>query len=37
MIFIHIILLALGFVMLVKGADLFVDGAAGIATKFKKV
>ena len=35
MIFIHIILLALGFVMLVKGADLFVDGAAGIATKFK--
>jgi len=25
----------LGFVMLVKGADLFVDGSAGIATKFK--
>lgn len=27
-------LLALGFFMLVKGADYFVDGAAGIATKF---
>lgn len=27
-------LLAIGFVMLVKGADYFVDGAAGIATKF---
>ena len=27
-------LLVIGFVMLVKGADYFVDGAAGIATKF---
>lgn len=27
-------LLVLGFAMLVKGADYFVDGAAGIATKF---
>ena len=27
-------LLALGFIMLVKGADWFVDGAAGIADKF---
>lgn len=27
-------LLSLGFFMLVKGADYFVDGAAGIATKF---
>ena len=31
---IQILLLALGFVMLVKGADWFVDGAAGIAAKF---
>ena len=31
---IQIVLLALGFFMLVKGADYFVDGAAGIATKF---
>ena len=28
-------LLVLGFLLLVKGADLFVDGAAGIANKFK--
>ncbi len=28
------ILLAVGFFMLVKGADWFVDGAAGIAEKF---
>ncbi len=34
MIILQIILLALGFFMLVKGADYFVDGAAGIATKF---
>lgn len=27
-------MLAIGFVMLMKGADLFVDGAAGIARKF---
>ncbi len=31
----QIILLCVGFVMLVKGADWFVDGASGIATKFK--
>ena len=31
---IQIGLLALGFFMLVKGADYFVDGAAGVATKF---
>ena len=31
---IQLLLLVLGFVMLVKGADLFVDGASGIATKF---
>ena len=31
---IQIALLAIGFLMLVKGADYFVDGAAGIATKF---
>lgn len=30
----QLLLLALGFVMLVKGADWFVDGAAGIAEKF---
>lgn len=28
------VLLAVGFLMLVKGADVFVDGAAGIADKF---
>ena len=31
----NLLMLALGFVLLVKGADLFVDGAAGIANKFK--
>ena len=31
---IQLLLLVLGFVMLVKGAYLFVDGASGIATKF---
>lgn len=31
---IQIVLLVVGFTMLVKGADYFVDGAAGIATKF---
>jgi len=31
---IQIGLLIIGFTMLVKGADYFVDGAAGIATKF---
>lgn len=31
----NIILLVLGFVILIKGADLFVDGASGIANHFK--
>ena len=30
----QLVLLVIGFVMLVKGADVFVDGAAGIADKF---
>lgn len=34
MIAVQILLLVVGFAMLVKGADWFVDGAAGIATKF---
>jgi len=34
-IFLQLILLCIGFVMLVKGADWFVDGSSGIATKFK--
>ena len=33
-IFINILLLAAGFLMLIKGADLFVDGSSGIASKF---
>lgn len=33
--FLNIILLILGFVILIKGADLFVDGASGIAGNFK--
>ena len=33
-IIVQVLLLALGFVMLVKGADWFVDGAASIAAKF---
>lgn len=33
-IFVQVILLAVGFVMLMKGADWFVDGAAWIADKF---
>ena len=32
---INTILLLLGFTILIKGADLFVDGASGIATNFK--
>ena len=32
---IQFLLLCVGFVMLVKGADWFVDGSSGIATKFK--
>ncbi|MBQ3557073.1 MAG: calcium/sodium antiporter [Oscillospiraceae bacterium] len=31
---VQVLLLALGFVMLVKGADWFVDGASGIADRF---
>lgn len=31
----NLLMLALGFVLLVKGADWFVDGAAGIANNFK--
>ena len=34
MVEILVVLLVIGFTMLVKGADYFVDGAAGIATKF---
>lgn len=34
-IFIQILLLLFGFALLIKGADWFVDGAAGIATKLK--
>lgn len=30
-----IVLVVVGFVVLIKGADLFVDGASGIASKFK--
>ncbi len=33
-ILLQILLLAVGFVMLVKGADWFVDGAAGVADRF---
>ena len=32
---VNVVLLLLGFVLLVKGADFFVDGAAGIAKKLK--
>ena len=31
----EIVLLSLGFLLLVKGADWFVDGASGIATKLR--
>ena len=31
---IELVLLVTGFVMLIKGADIFVEGAAGIAAKF---
>ncbi len=34
-IILQVILLVAGFVLLVKGADVFVDGAAGIANKFR--
>ena len=30
----QVLLLVLGFLMLVKGADWFVDGASGIAERF---
>jgi len=33
--FFNIILLVLGFIILIKGADLFVDGASGVAGNFK--
>ncbi len=33
--FLNIILLIIGFIILIKGADLFVDGASGIAGNFK--
>lgn len=32
--FLQIVLLIIGFAMLIKGADLFVDGAAGVADRF---
>lgn len=32
--FVNILLLVLGFVLLIKGADYFVDGASGIADRF---
>ena len=35
MLFLQLLLLALGFALLVKGADWFVEGASGIADKFK--
>ena len=34
-IILQLALLAVGFVMLVKGSDWFVDGAASIAAKFR--
>ena len=33
--FLHIILLVVGFVILIKGADIFVDGASSVASNFK--
>ena len=32
---INVLLLIIGFIILIKGADFFVDGASGIATHFK--
>lgn len=32
--FVELVLLVIGFAMLIKGADIFVEGAAGIAAKF---
>ena len=34
MLFLQLLLLAVGFILLVKGADWFVEGASGIADKF---
>ena len=31
----NIVLLVIGFIILIKGADFFVDGASGIAGNFK--
>ena len=33
--FLSIILLVVGFVILIKGADIFVDGASNVAANFK--
>jgi cation:H+ antiporter len=33
--FVNVILLVIGFIILIKGADFFVDGASGIAGNFK--
>ena len=33
--FIHLILLIIGFIILIKGADIFVDGSSSIAGNFK--
>ncbi len=33
--FLNIIILIIGFIILIKGADLFVDGASGVAGNFK--
>ena len=32
---VQIILLIVGFIILIKGADIFVDGASGVAKNFK--
>ena len=34
MLLLNVFLLVVGFLILIKGADYFVDGAAGVATKF---
>ena len=33
--FLQIILLIIGFIVLIKGADIFVDGASAVAENFK--
>ncbi len=35
MIILNIVILIIGFIVLIKGADLFVDGASGVALNFK--